>query len=72
MRLADGEIVSPIINSHAYSKIGADKDPLMLTHNLRFRDDDDAHGIGPYASEATGEGCGRAIAIAFQMDKTGR
>lgn len=72
MRLADGEIVSPIINSHACPIIGADEDAVVLELNLPFGDDDDALGIGPYASEATGEGCGQAVAIALQMDKTGR
>ena len=72
LALDHGQIMAPVIDGPAQAIVRARKHAAMLTDRLTLGDDDDPVGIDPQANRAVGEGSRHAVAIALEMDETGR
>ena len=72
LALDHGQIMAPVIDGPAQAIVRARKHAAMLTDRLTLGDDDDPVGIDPQAHRAVGEGSRHAVAIALEMDETGR
>ena len=62
----------PVVDRFASMIMGSRKDTTVFSYRLSFSDEDDPVGINTQADRSIGEGCRHAVAIAFQMDETGR
>ena len=72
LALDDRQIMAPVIDRAPRRIMGPLDNPPVLAYDLSFRDHQEAVWIDAQADGPDGEGGWHAIAVALQMDETGR